>query len=416
MARPPSDVEDLLRASVDWSWETDADLRLLALSSGFAASLGRPGRMAIGQHLTEIASPHSTPTANESGSQANSLASKLAARSPFRHIPVVCRAVDGRPQEFLLSGLPYYDPQSGAFAGFRGTAVRFPALQSDYSDTNFRLVRLLELALSRKDELEAAWKASELSKDSGRFGEIAHELRTPLNAILGFAEIIRDQRFGRNQSRYREYAGLIFDSGQHLADLIQDLLRASGSDPVPPAQCEGSADPVEVAAFVLLVLEGEAQRKNIGLVNELSPDLPVVSASRRALRQILINLINNAIKYTPEGGRITIGGNLGKDGIVEITVADTGPGIRPEDQERIFLPRVRAGNADVRPEGKGLGLAIARDLARNLGGDITLSSRYGKGSRFTIRLPFQPHPVTGREPSGSSDPGAVLSDPGASSS
>jgi signal transduction histidine kinase len=203
-----SRYRDLLRASVDWQWETDDELRIEEVSSGFRAAVGRPEHVVKGCALADLAAADKP----EDRELAEALAHVLTSRQPFRHLPIVIADAAGKRLRFLVSGLPYYHPESGRYAGYRGTAVRSPtttALGSEESETNRRLLNLLETALSRKDELEIGHLEAAAKSDWSKLGALAHELRTPLNAILGFAEIIRDQRFGANLERYRQYAGLI---------------------------------------------------------------------------------------------------------------------------------------------------------------------------------------------------------------
>jgi signal transduction histidine kinase len=152
-------------------------------------------------------------------------------------------------------------------------------------------------------------------------------------------------------------------------------------------------DPLKVASFVLIVMEDEAARMGISLINRLPENLPGIRAERRMLRQILLNLVTNAIKYTVTGGEVRLSASIEDGAMLAITVSDTGIGIRPEDQERIFRRHVRAAASAHLEGGKGLGLAIARDLARKMGGDIRVTSEPGKGSHFTLALPL---PDTGQ--------------------
>lgn len=379
---------DLLRASVDWFWETDQALRIAQVSSGFRAAVGRPEQSVEGLSLIELAAADRA----EDRELAEALGDVLGSRRAFRHVPIIVADAAGKRLRFLVNGLPYYDPASGRYAGYRGTAVRAPAsvaLGSEESETNRRLLNLLETALSRKDELEIGQLEAAAKSDWSKLGALAHELRTPLNAILGFAEIIRDQRFGENLDRYRQYAGLIHDSGHHLLDVVQDLLELTDRERRKVEHAAGQLiDPLKVASFVLIVMEEEAARLGISLVNRLPESLPSVRAERRMLRQILLNLVTNAIKYTVSGGEVRVSASIEDGAMLAITVSDTGIGIRREDQERIFERHVRAASAAHLEGGKGLGLAIARDLARKMGGDIRVTSEPAKGSHFTLVLPL----------------------------
>ena len=209
-------LEDLLRASVEWTWEIDGHGDVTLLSRGFLQSLELPVRSYLGRPLIDLAVAADRPA----------LAAALKDRRAFRHLPFALRDAKGVTRRHLLSGLPFYDIEDGRYDGFRGTAILAPRAVAGEADNEIhkRLVALLAEALERKDELEAFQARSLEEIDVARLGALAHELRTPLNAIMGFSEIIRDQRFGQNLERYRQYAGLIHDSGRHLLDVVQDLM------------------------------------------------------------------------------------------------------------------------------------------------------------------------------------------------
>ena len=388
MERNVSRFEDLLRASVDWTWETDSHFRIVALSPGFDSTLGKSGSTMIGKSLPAIAD-RARPSDEES---ARNLEKALANRRPFRHLPLTLANGENHRVSFLISGLAYYDSREGSFLGHRGTAVRAASVMARAeldSQTNRQLLRLLEAALGRKDELERFNLRKLAKEDWAKMGSLAHELRTPLNAIVGFAEIIRDQRFGEDPERYRHYAGLVHDSAHHLLDVVQDLADLTDREQRQPDAAEdGLIDPLKVASFVLIVMDEEALRKDLALVNDLPPALPRVRAERRTLRQILFNLVDNAVKYTDPGGQVRLSATTVEGKSLALRVSDTGVGIAPEDRERIFERHVRAAPNDQTTKGKGLGLSIARDLARGLGGDIEVEGRPGKGSTFTLILPL----------------------------
>jgi signal transduction histidine kinase len=386
--------EDLLRASVDWYWETDAAGRLLGLSQSVISSLGQAPYNLVGQDFLGLAEA----AVDEEDSQDRAVtgttefASCLASRRAFRQLPLALLDAEGQAVSLLLSGVPYYTPD-GRFAGFRGTAQRGNSdLQSrQTSETNKRLLRLLEAALNRKDELENERQAIIGTIDWTRIGAMAHELRTPLNAILGFAEIIRDRRFGEDAERYQEYAGLIHDSGRHLLEVVQNLLELADKERKNGNGESELIDPLKVASFVLIVLEEEAARGGIALVNRLPDTLPPIAGERRALRQILINLLTNGLKYTAPGGEVSLSAEIIADDTLHLLVRDSGIGIPADQLSKIFERHYRVPEAKDFEGGKGLGLAISRELARGLGGDITVESTPGRGSCFTLSLPLPQH-------------------------
>jgi cell cycle sensor histidine kinase DivJ len=225
---------------------------------------------------------------------------------------------------------------------------------------------------------------------------MSHELRTPLNAIIGFSDMLTNESLDLDPRRRLEYAKLINDSGRHLLSVVNGILDVSKiengnfeitREPFTPAPAiESCAD--------LLALK--AQDAGVELTMRIAPDLPEVAADRRAFNQILINLISNAVKFTPRGGRVTVSARC--DGPkLAVTVEDTGVGIGETDLPRLgeafFQGRA---SYDRRHDGTGLGLSIVKGLVHLHGGEVDIKSRLGEGTRVTVRLPFEiaNHPVT----------------------
>jgi signal transduction histidine kinase len=215
---------------------------------------------------------------------------------------------------------------------------------------------------------------------------MSHELRTPLNAIIGFSQVLRQRLFGEINEKQEEYLDDILSSGNHLLDLINDVLDLS--------KVEAGQVELEVAPFSLsealergVVMVRERAAKNgvqVGL--ELAPDVDEVRADERRIRQVVFNLLSNAVKFTPAGGNVVVATEQG-DGEVLVSVADTGPGIAPEDQGRIFEEFQQTEVGVRQREGTGLGLALSKRLVELHGGRIWVESEPGKGSRFTFTLP-----------------------------
>ena len=250
------------------------------------------------------------------------------------------------------------------------------------------LIGRLEAALA--DATAARRKAETASRAKSQFlANMSHELRTPLNAVLGFAEVIRDRLFGDDAIlRYAEYAANIHVSGSHLLGLINDVLDLSkieaGKLELTPERFDLAQDLGEALRFV----EPQAARKNVELVREI-PESMDVFADKRALRQIAVNLLANAVKFTPEGGNVTLSLRKDAGGDVTLAVSDTGVGIRPEDMSRV-LETFGQGRHDVTPadeHGTGLGLAIVKSLIEAHGGQIGIESALGEGTTVTVTLP-----------------------------
>jgi protein-histidine pros-kinase len=231
-------------------------------------------------------------------------------------------------------------------------------------------------------ELEQASQA----KDNF-LASMSHELRTPLNAIIGFTGTMLMKLPGPLNAEQEHQLRLVQTSGKHLLSIINDLLDLAK---IESGKVQLTLQPVDcrhLAEEVAQSLQPLAQRKGLALRIE-GPDSPVIATvDRRILGQILINLVNNAIKFTDSGGvRVSVTPN-GQDGGLRISVCDTGPGIPEADQERIFRAFERSAiTAKTSDEGTGLGLHISRKLARLLNGILTVSSAVGEGSTFTISL------------------------------
>ena len=215
---------------------------------------------------------------------------------------------------------------------------------------------------------------------------MSHELRTPLNAIMGFSDIMRARLFGELSPKYAEYAELIHESGGHLLELINDVLDVSKIDADRYTLAREVFDAREAATAALRILRQQADDAGVQLRGVL-PAAPLeVDADRRALKQIVLNLCSNALKFTPAGGSVTVS-FAALDAALEIAVTDTGVGIAPEDLARLGRPFEQAGDAADRVRGTGLGLSLVKALARLHGGDMALESRLGEGSAVTVRMP-----------------------------
>ena len=250
-----------------------------------------------------------------------------------------------------------------------------------------------ELEETRDEALRKRFEAETANASKTAFlANMSHELRTPLNAILGFSEIIAQECFGPTGSpRYKEYAGDIHASGAHLLSLINDLLDVAkieagkmDIDPTP-------LDVRESLDVALKIMTPKAREKRQELIVEVLPDTPPLYADERALKQILINLVSNASKFTPEGGRIGVIAGKAPGGAFQVLVEDNGPGIPHEKLDRIFTPFNQVDNRyDRQAGGTGLGLALVRGLAELHGGRAWIESDYGHGCKVFVVLPSEP--------------------------
>jgi signal transduction histidine kinase len=344
---------DFLRAAADWTWETDETLRVSALSPGASAAIGSAPSSYVGKQLTRLFRFHE----NADGSLP--ILTALAEHRSFDDQAADLRG--GRQGRYTLSGVPLIDG-AGRFAGFRGaaSAVTEEAPQGDEPDA---------------------------PRDGSAFGErLDQALRTPLAHIIDNAERLRAQPEGPLRRDYAGYADDIASAGRHLLALVDDLVDLQA---VERPDFRPDADDLDLAdlarrAAGLLAVRGSDRGVKIDApgADEI---LPATGDFTRTL-QILMNLITNAVRYTPEGGQVWVRTEQEGD-LAAIIVADQGKGIAEEDQDRIFGKFERVDPTE--PGGTGLGLYIARRLARAMGGDISVDSAPGQGARFTFTLPLR---------------------------
>lgn len=244
--------------------------------------------------------------------------------------------------------------------------------------------RLQEAVKLSQDQARKADAAAHAKSDF--LAHMSHELRTPLNAILGFSETIRDTRLGPiGTESYREYAGYIHDSGEHLLSLINDILDMSRIEAGQRELHVELHQAIDLVRESLALIEGEANSKKITLdISEVAPGL-TVRGDRRAIKQVLINLLSNAVKFTPKGGHVKILGEFIGNEATEFTVTDTGTGIPEESLEQIFESFVRLGEAEA---GTGLGLPLVKGLVNLHGGSLTIDSAPAVGTKVHVKFPM----------------------------
>ena len=241
---------------------------------------------------------------------------------------------------------------------------------------------------AREGALEQA--ASEaVAQNAGKsefLANMSHELRTPLNAVIGFSDIMRSQMFGPLSAKYAEYANLIHESGRHLLDLINDLLDISKIEAHRYELSREVFDARDAVSAALRLTRTGADAARIQMRGEL-PAAPLkVIADARALKQIALNLIANALKFTPAGGAVTVT-LTGEGEDLLLTVIDTGIGIAPDDLARLGRPYEQAGGPDQKALGAGLGLSLVRAFCELHGGAMAIASVLGEGTTVAVRLP-----------------------------
>ncbi len=249
-------------------------------------------------------------------------------------------------------------------------------------------VRDARVQRDREVELERARvEAEQANAGKSRFlANMSHELRTPLNAIMGFSDVMRQRFFGPLGDRYAEYAELIHESGSHLLELINDVLDMSKIEAERYDLHLELFDAREAVQAVLRLMRGQAERAGVQLRAVLPVEALEATADRRAVKQIALNLVSNALKFTPRGGSVTVTVR-GVGEVLELAVSDTGVGIAPDDLERLGTPYEQAGDGEQRAAGTGLGLSLVQAFARLHGGEMSMESALGEGTTVTVRLP-----------------------------
>jgi cell cycle sensor histidine kinase DivJ len=268
-----------------------------------------------------------------------------------------------------------------------GAKLDRPGIVAITRDISERKAQEAEL-LRARDEAESA----SLSKTQF-LASMSHELRTPLNAIIGFSEILNRELFGAlGEARYRDYSRLIHESGEHLLTVVNDILDMSK---IEAGKFKIVKEPFEVASLINSccdIMRHTAEQKSLSLRVDIASGIPELAADKRACKQMLLNMISNAIKFTEAGGWVHVSARV-EAGNVVFTVADNGIGIADQDLPKLGSPFVQANSSyDRSHEGAGLGLSVVKGLARLHGGTLELASKLGEGTTATITLPLDsPH-------------------------
>jgi signal transduction histidine kinase/ActR/RegA family two-component response regulator len=274
--------------------------------------------------------------------------------------------------------------QGDAFSLFQAATV----LEKKVHERTAALEAALDELQTFNRELRAAKEAAEAaarSKDEF-LASMSHELRTPLNAVLGLSELLQEEVYGALNDKQNEALRTIETSGRHLLSLINDILEIArmGSGEVQLRLSKVKV--AEMCEDCVDLVRAQARKKEISVACEIAPDVGELKTDARRFKQILVNLLGNAVKFTDRGGSIGLAARLEGQSLC-IDVWDSGIGIKPEDCERIFLPFVQVDSGLARKyEGTGLGLALVRQLTQLLGGEVNVESTVGVGSRFRVRF------------------------------
>ena len=492
---------DIVRLSTEIFWETNADFELCAVSDCVIDGMGLHSSQLTGRTLFDVFSIVEDEPKNQKLIQA------ICRCAPFKGLHVHYHHNNGTLSHFRLSGLPYFHEQSGAFAGYRGTALditteivaldsakrldqrlhssleAIPVAVSIFSQEGI----LIHINLSFKDlfpetarlfadkeeityqnmfpqMLESAeiimseegqfpffeeimeicstraacvslpfevemsdnrWmkgqhiitesgdrifiaqeitdtKNRELMLSAARdmaeaghktkshfLANMSHELRTPLNAIMGFAELMANEALGPiSRPEYKEYAEDILSSSEHLLNLINDILDMSKIEAGHMTLSLSHVDAYDACHNVMRMLKHQAKQKKITLIMPNSTLPAVISGDRNKIQQMLVNLVGNAIKFTSEGGKVTVSLSENHSQELVVSVQDTGVGIKPENIQKVLLPFEQIDNSETgKHKGTGLGLPLTKSLIEMHDGRLKIDSVFGRGTTISLVFP-----------------------------
>jgi PAS domain S-box-containing protein len=360
------------RTSSDWFWETDEQHRFTYVSEEIRL-FGQDPRDRIGRTRSELAADRTDDTRLWEGHYA-----ALDRHEPFRNF-VYARKIGTAPERIVsVSGDPLFDA-TGRFLGYRGTA-------RDVTEE----IRA-ELGLR---EAKTAAEAANRAK-SQFLANMSHELRTPLNAILGFSQMLSQRLVGPLGEKQIEYIDIIYRSGSHLHDIINDILDLAKVDAGKlDLNLEDGVDPCAIVNGCVALMKERANTGELRLSVDVAPELPPIVADAMRLKQILLNLLSNAVKFTEPGGSVVIAVRQPGPDTIAFEVRDTGIGMTEAEIKIALEPfgQVDAGFSR-RQEGTGLGLPLASRMAELHGGSFHIDSRKGHGTTVTLTLPVRSAPA-----------------------
>ena len=361
------------------------------LASSFQRGKGVLGEAAMDDRLRRLRQP--------GGSPGFLVEAGICHFQPVEIVMVPIRYQEHRFGVLVLASIQALSERKAAF--LEKLSMELGAALNDFAQKENQQIMATELR-ARSEELlqkNQLLRMADQAK-SDFLANMSHELRTPLNAIIGFSELLQDGVLGELRPEQQDAARDIFESGQHLLSLINDILDLSKVEAGMMKLELEATDLHDLLQSALGIVREKAVAHQIRLNIEVEPDLPPIYVDPRKTKQILYNLLSNAVKFTPDGGRVILrghrhGGLAGPEYAafafwLEISVADTGIGIAGEDLERLFQPFVQADSGLARRyEGTGLGLSLVKRLAELHGGRVTVESTLAEGSTFHVWLPWR---------------------------
>ncbi len=370
---------DFAESATDWFWEMDAELRFTYFSRRFEEATGVSPDTLLRRTRRELIEAGHTIFGSEDGrAQWERHLQQIEAHKPFRDFRPPSGLSRGPANYFSISGKPIFD-DADIFKGYRGTGAN--VTEQVKAELSLRQ-RETELRLHRDRAEEANRAKSEF------LANVSHELRTPLNAILGFSDIMKQQLLGNaDPEKYIGYASNIHDSATNLLRLITDILDIST---VEAGKYDLQVEEIDFLGLAEACCRSVQDRANLGkidLIVDIESDVPPLRADRRAVQNMLLHLLENAIAFTPQDGKVSFRAAADDDWF-RIVVEDTGSGIPQEEMPKLTDP-FEQGQRDPyrREERTGLGLAVTLSMVKLHNGKMNMESEVGQGTRVTIMLP-----------------------------
>jgi PAS domain S-box-containing protein len=363
---------DFARTSSDWFWETDEQHRFTYVSDEIRL-FGQDPSDRIGRKRSDLAPDHPEDTRLWDEHYA-----ALERHEPFRNF-VYARKIGGGPERMVsVSGNSIFDA-SGRFLGYRGTTRD-----------------VTEEIVAERGLREAKTAAEAANRAKSQFlANMSHELRTPLNAILGFSQMLSQRLVGPLGEKQVEYIDIIYRSGSHLHDIINDILDLAKVDAGKlNLILEDGVDPSAIVSACVALVKERANTGALHLAVRVDPALPMIVADAMRLKQILLNLLSNAVKFTEPGGSVVIAVRLPGPDTIAFDVRDTGVGMSEAEIKIALEPFGQVDDGlSRRHEGTGLGLPLASRLVELHGGSFHIDSRKGQGTTATVTLPVKSAPA-----------------------
>jgi PAS domain S-box-containing protein len=387
-----SKLASIVESSEDAIISTTLDGKIVTWNKGAENVYGYSGQEAIGRSVSLVDSP-------DQPNEISRILEKIRRGHAVDRYVTAGMKKDGQRIDVSLSASPIRDAS--------GKIVRVSAIARDITQRKQLQEELREKNRELEQQNYLVQKANRLKSEF--LANMSHELRTPLNAIIGFAQLMHDGKVGPVSTEHKEYLGDILTSGRHLLQLINDILDLSK---IEAGKLEFNPEPVHLTALigeVRQILQSLSAAKRLSVAVEISPSIDELVIDPAKLKQVLYNYLSNAIKFTPEQGRVTIRALPEASDFFRLEVEDTGIGIPPQDLNKLFTEFQQLDTSTTkRHQGTGLGLALTKKIVAGQGGRVGVESVQGRGSVFYAILPrvasAQKEPAANSLPSGLSTP------------